>query len=168
MKGKTGIGSCGKSLQRDTADNAYLLRRFANRYAVKQAPRRVTYRVRIAMFQRLSLGMTLMMFGLFGCSGKTTPTVAPFRFQVEHVFYIKPPVDRVILVGVVREGAIKVGDRVTVGCRNGDVNVTIDGIESIGQELKQAGVGQQVGLKLQGIDKDQPNAGDWVYGCPGT
>jgi len=120
------------------------------------------------MPQSLSLGMSLLMFGLFGCRGDTTPTPTSFRFQVEHVFYIKPPVDRMILVSVVREGTVKVSDIVTVGCRNGNVNATIEGIETIGQELKQAGVGQQVGLRLQGIGKDQPNAGDWVYGLPGT
>ncbi len=115
----------------------------------------------------LRIGTVLMLFGLFGCRDNSASTPSPFRFEVEHVFYVKPPVDRVILVGTVREGAVRVGDAATVGCRGGDVQVTIEGIEAPGQELKEANVGQQVGLRLQGIGRDQPSAGDWVCGRPG-
>jgi hypothetical protein len=45
----------------------------------------------------------------------------------------------------------------------GPVDVAVDNIESIQQgNLKQASKGQQVGLRLTGIHKDQPSQGDRV------
>jgi translation elongation factor EF-Tu-like GTPase len=92
----------------------------------------------------------------------------PFRFKVEEVFYIKPPVDRVILVGTVQEGTVKTGDAGTVERKAGPVSVVVEGIEAMKQgEVKQATKGEQVGLKLRGITKDQPSKGVWVFGKSG-
>jgi len=112
----------------------------------------------------IALGSVFMLLGLFGCRDKDPSPRSSFRFEVEHVFYIQPPVDRVILVGIVREGTVKAGDKATVSCRSGDVEVTVEGIETRGPEIKQAGAGQQVGLRLQGINQGQPTTGDWVVG----
>jgi translation elongation factor EF-Tu-like GTPase len=91
-----------------------------------------------------------------------------FQFTVEEVFYIKPPVDRVILVGTVQEGRIKAGDQATVECAAGSVSVVVEGIEAFKQgDVKQATKGEQVGLKLRGITKDQPSKGDRVIGRNG-
>jgi|GEM_PF-4994554 translation elongation factor EF-1alpha len=90
------------------------------------------------------------------------------NFTVEEVFYIKPPVDRVILVGTINEGAVRVGDKVVVHTSAGPVDVAVDNIESIKQgDLKQASKGQQVGLRLTGIRKDQPSRGDHVTAAEG-
>jgi len=91
-----------------------------------------------------------------------------FRFTVEEVFYIKPPVDRVILVGTVQEGTVKTGDTATVECKAGPVSVFVEGFEAFKQgDVKQATKGEQVGLKLRGITKDQPSKGDRVIGKSG-
>lgn len=91
-----------------------------------------------------------------------------FRLTVEEVFYIKPPVDRVILVGTVQDGTVKAGDAATVECAAGSVSVTVEGIEAFKQgDVKQASKGEQVGLKLRGITKDQPSKGDQVSGKRG-
>ena len=85
------------------------------------------------------------------------------NFIVEEVFYIKPPVDRVILVGTINDGVVRVGDKLVVHTSAGPINVAVDNIESIDQgDLKQASQGQQVGLRLTGVRKDQPWKGDRV------
>lgn len=90
-------------------------------------------------------------------------------FTVEHVFYIKPPVDRVILVGTVNEGTVRVGDNLVVHTAAGPVDVTVDNIETIRQgDLKQASKGQQVGLRVTKIWKDQAVAGDRVTAVGGA
>jgi translation elongation factor EF-1alpha len=93
----------------------------------------------------------------------TTPKQTVFSFTVEEVFYIKPPVDRVILVGTVGEGSVKVGDSLTVRCQSGDVHVVVEGMETIDHgPVESASKGQQVGLKLRGIGREQPARGDRV------
>jgi translation elongation factor EF-Tu-like GTPase len=92
----------------------------------------------------------------------------PFRFTVEEVFYIKPPVDRVILVGTVQEGTVKAGDAATVESKAGSLSVVVEGIEAFKQgEVKHATKGEQVGLKLRGITRDQASKGDRVIGKSG-
>jgi len=91
------------------------------------------------------------------------------NFTVEHVFYIKPPVDRVILVGIVNDGVVRVGDKLVVHTATGPINVAVDNIESIQQgDLKEAPKDQQVGLRLSGIRKDQPAVGDRVTAAGGA
>jgi hypothetical protein len=99
----------------------------------------------------------------------TTPTTTPtdaaplMTFTVEHVFYIKPPVDRVIVVGTIADGTVRVGDHLVVRTKAGPVAVSVENIESIRQgDLTQASKGQQVGLRLTGVRKDQVIAGDRV------
>jgi translation elongation factor EF-1alpha len=90
-------------------------------------------------------------------------------FTVEEVFYIQPPVDRVILVGTINEGTVRVGDKLVVHTSAGPVDVAVDNIESIQQgDLEQASKGQQVGLRLGGIRKDQPSKGDRVTAAGGA
>jgi translation elongation factor EF-Tu-like GTPase len=99
--------------------------------------------------------------------GKRKPIDEPniVRLSVEEVFYIKPSVDRVILVGTVQGGTVKAGGTASVECKGGPVSVVVEGIESFKQgAIKQASKGDQVGLKLRGIGKDQPSKGDWVIG----
>jgi translation elongation factor EF-Tu-like GTPase len=91
-----------------------------------------------------------------------------FRFEVEEVLYIKPPVDRLILVGTVKEGTVRSGDTATVECKAGPVSVVVEGIETFKQgDVRQATNGEPAGLKLRGITKDQPSKGDWVIGKSG-
>jgi translation elongation factor EF-1alpha len=85
------------------------------------------------------------------------------NFTVEEVFYIKPPIDRVILVGIINEGTVRVGDKLVVHTSAGSVGVSVDNIESVQHgDLKVASKGQQVGLRLTGIRKGQPSKGDRV------
>lgn len=99
-----------------------------------------------------------VVLALYGCdagTAATSPATAPattaptMNFTVEEVFYIKPPVDRVILVGTINEGTVHVGDKLVVHTSAGPIDVGVDNIESIQQgDLKPASKGQQVGLRL--------------------
>ncbi len=109
-----------------------------------------------------------MLFGLFGCKDRSDVPIAGLAFTVEHIFYIKAPVDRVILVGVVSDGQVSVGDSLIVHCREGQVPVVVDGIETPQGDLKRASKGQQVGLRLSGIRKDQATTGDRVVRGQGS
>src|SRR5262245_54604809 len=111
----------------------------------------------------------LLTAALCGCRNQTSTMSQPtFQFTVEEVFYIKPPVDRVILVGTVQEGTIKVGDAATVECKSGAISVVVESIDALRKsEIKQANQGDQVGLKLRGITSDQPRKGDRVVGKGG-
>jgi hypothetical protein len=103
-----------------------------------------------------------------GCGGTSSmpqpgPRSSAFSFTTKEVFYIKPPVDRVILVGTVNEGTVRVGDSLVVESYGKEIPVVLDGIETIHRgPVQEAGAGQQVGLKLTGIRKDQPARGDRV------
>jgi hypothetical protein len=111
------------------------------------------------------------VFKLLGASPTptTAPATKPMDFTIEHVFYIKPPVDRVILVGTINEGRVRVGDSLIVHTAAGPVDVTLDNIETIQQgDLKIASKGQQVGLRLTKIRKDQAAAGDKVTAVGGA
>jgi translation elongation factor EF-Tu-like GTPase len=121
---------------------------------------------------RYEFCLVLSLAAAIGCSGKpqmSNPMTkgSDFDFTVQEVFYIKPPVDRVILVGIVSRGSVGAGESLTVQCRGGDVPVVLEGIELFeGGEARQASAGQQVGLKLKGIRKDQPSRGDHVIRHP--
>jgi translation elongation factor EF-1alpha len=123
----------------------------------------------------LTIFIVLALCGCDAGTAATDPTTAPattaptMNFTVEEVFYIKPPVDRGILVGTINEGTVRVGDKLVVHTSAGAVNVAVDNIESIQQgDLKQASKGQQVGLRLTGIRKDQPSKGDRVTAAGGA
>ena len=108
-----------------------------------------------------------MLFGFPGCkeqppARETTRSESGFSFTVHDVFYIKPPVDRVILTGVVDDGTVRVGDELIVHPQRGPVTVTLDMIEHPEGRPQSASKGDQVGLRLVGIRKEQPNRGDRV------
>jgi translation elongation factor EF-1alpha len=108
-------------------------------------------------------------------SGAEPPSTAPsanspasqpasaLQFTVEDVFYIKPPVDRVILVGTITQGTVFTGQKATVRTANGPVEVVVEEIDAFTQNnLKKASKGDQVALRLTGIKKDEPSRGDKV------
>ncbi len=102
------------------------------------------------------------MFFLASCDGDNQPPVPKLTFTIQHVFYVKPPVDRVILVGMVDEGSVSVGDELTVHCASGDVPVVVEGLEALDKDIQHAGAGQQIGLRVAGISKDEPVPGNLV------
>src|SRR5579862_2120777 len=93
---------------------------------------------------------------ILGCSGGNSVRETPaFSLTVEEMFYIKPPVDRVILVGTITEGSVQTGDSLVVKSQSGDVGVVVEAIEHPSGAMQKAEKGQQVGLKLSGLQKDR-------------
>jgi sulfate adenylyltransferase subunit 1 (EFTu-like GTPase family) len=95
-------------------------------------------------------------------SKMSQPNLPRLDFVVQYIFYIKPPIDRVILVGIVHQGKVAVGDEVVVHCQSGNVSAKVETIEAFDKQLTVASAGDQVGLRLIGITKDQPSEGDQV------
>ena len=91
-----------------------------------------------------------------------------FDFTVQDVFYIHPPLDRVILLGMVDQGEVRPGDSAVVKTQSGDYAVIVEAIEGFKvDELLRASAGQQVGLRLTGSMKaNQATTGDKVEGKP--
>jgi translation elongation factor EF-1alpha len=90
-----------------------------------------------------------------GCGSET------FKLKVDDVFYIKT-IDRVIVTGSVTSGSVKPGDRLTVRSGGTTLPVTVERLEHPQRKIESAAKGDQVGLVLVGIRKDQVRAGDFV------
>jgi len=86
-----------------------------------------------------------------------------FAFTVQHVFYLKPPIDRVMLVGVVDKGTVRPGDAVVVEASGRAFPTTVEAIERlrVGQ-IPSAGAGDQVALRFANVPADQVKAGDRI------
>ena len=143
--------------------------------ALRRTPHKVLFVMPLHRSAFLTMFAVVALCGCDAGTAATRPTTAKattaptMNFTVEHVFYIKPPVDRVILVGTINDGVVRVGDRLVVHTANGPIDVAVDNIESIQQgDLKEASKGQQVGLRLSGIRKDQPAVGDRVTATGGA
>ena len=80
-----------------------------------------------------------------------------FRMTVEDVFHIRNR--GVVATGRVQNGILRVGDTVSV---NGGPAVTVDAIEKFRKRLDEATTGENVGVLLKSIDKDQINRGDVI------
>jgi elongation factor Tu len=86
---------------------------------------------------------------------------SPFKFKVDDVFYVTT-IDRVIVTGTVSSGSVKPGDKLVVRSGSSDIAVTVEGLEHPTRKTDSAASGDQVGLVLVGIRKDQVRSGDFV------
>ncbi len=93
-------------------------------------------------------------------------TDKPFLMPVEDVFSIKGR--GTVGTGRVERGVVKVGDEVEViGLRKDSMKTTVTGVEMFQKTLDQAIPGDNVGLLLRGIEKDQLERG-MVLAKPGS
>lgn len=63
------------------------------------------------------------------------------------------------MLGVVERGRVKVGDTLELVGGPATQSVTVIAIEEKSRSLPQAQAGQEIGLILRGIDKDQVSRG---------
>ena len=77
------------------------------------------------------------------------------------MFYVEKT-GRVIVVGFVASGSVKPGDRLTVRDGAASVPVTVERLEHPERSMSVAREGDQVGLMLHGVGKEQVQVGDWV------
>ena len=78
-----------------------------------------------------------------------------FRMTVEDVFVIRNR--GVVATGRVEAGTLRVGDVVSV---NGGPGVVVDAIEQFRKKIDEASTGENVGLLIKGIEKNQLDRGD--------
>jgi translation elongation factor EF-1alpha len=104
---------------------------------------------------------------ILGCGTKKQEP--PLHFTVQHVFYIKPPVDRVMLVGKVDQGVVRKDDVVVVHTGANSLEAKVEGIERIQQgDTPAAYSGDQVALRVTGVSKDAVKPGDTITNHEGA
>ena len=90
----------------------------------------------------------------------------PFLMQIEDVFSIKGR--GTVGTGRVERGVIKVGEEVEIiGFTDEAAKTTVTGVEMFRKELEQGQAGDNVGLLLRGVDKDDIHRG-MVLAKPGS
>jgi len=82
----------------------------------------------------------------------------PFLMPIEDVFSITGR--GTVVTGRIERGVVKVGDSVEIiGLREGKLTSVVTGVEMFRKQLDQGEAGDNVGLLLRGIDKDEVERG---------
>jgi elongation factor Tu len=90
------------------------------------------------------------------------PTDPSFRMTVQDVFFIR---DRgTVVTGQIEQGVLKVGDELQIQRPGTARKVIVTGLEMFRKQLTQAGAGENVGILLKNLDKDDLKAGDILTG----
>jgi len=90
----------------------------------------------------------------------------PFMMSVEDVFSIKGR--GTVVTGRVERGVVKTGESVEiVGLRDKGMNTVVTGVEMFHKMLDQGQAGDNLGLLLRGIDRDEVERG-MVVAAPGS
>ena len=85
-----------------------------------------------------------------------------FRMTVEDVFFIRGR--GVVVTGQIESGTLNVNDEIYIRRQNSSRRVTITGIEMFRKILDQAKAGDNVGVLLRDIDKQDVQKGDVLLG----
>jgi elongation factor Tu len=90
----------------------------------------------------------------------------PFMMSIEDVFSIKGR--GTVVTGRVDRGQIKTGDNVDiVGLRDKSISTVVTGVEMFHKSLDEGQAGDNLGLLLRGIDRDEVERGQ-VVAIPGS
>jgi elongation factor Tu len=81
-----------------------------------------------------------------------------FRMTVEDVFSIAKR--GTVVTGKIEQGTLNVGDEVTIQRGNGEKRALVTGIEMFRKTLNQANAGDNVGILLKDISKQDVQRGD--------
>lgn len=81
-----------------------------------------------------------------------------FKMHIDDVFIITGR--GTIVVGFIETGACRIGEHVTIQTGAGTIDSTITGLEAFRTHLDIAYAGQNVGILLRGVTKDQLSKGD--------
>jgi elongation factor Tu len=93
-------------------------------------------------------------------------TDKPFMMSVEDVFSIKGR--GTVVTGRIDRGVVKTGDNVDiVGLRDKTMSTVVTGVEMFHKTLDQGQAGDNVGLLLRGVDRDEVERG-MVIAAPGS
>ncbi len=93
-------------------------------------------------------------------------TEGPFLISIEGVYVIQGR--GTVVTGKIEQGIVKPGDQMElIGQKGEPVKVTITGVETFKKELEQGQAGDNVGLLLRGISKNEVSRGDLIV-TPGS
>ena len=85
----------------------------------------------------------------------------PFSMQVEDVFTITGR--GTVVTGHVASGVVRVGDPLVIeSATHPPAATTCTGVEMFRKKLGHATKGDNVGIMLDGVDKQQVTRGDWL------
>jgi len=84
-------------------------------------------------------------------------TDKPFLMPVEDVFSIKGR--GTVVTGRIERGTVKVGDEIQILGMGGDKKSTVTGVEMFRKELDSGEAGDNVGVLLRGVEKDEVERG---------
>lgn len=88
-----------------------------------------------------------------------------FRMKVEDVFFIRGR--GTVAVGHIDQGTLSTGDEVDIQRGDSTRRVVVAGLEMFHKILDQAGAGDNVGILLKDISKDDIQRGDMLVGVGG-
>lgn len=84
-----------------------------------------------------------------------------FQFTVEDVFSITGR--GVVVTGTIAKGAVRVGEKLLLRRTNGEtIPIEITAIEGFKKVLKEALMGENVGLSIRGLPKEEIRSGDTI------
>ena len=89
----------------------------------------------------------------------TDPT---FKMTIEDVFEIRGR--GTVITGRIENGTLKVGDEISIQRQGSAKKAVVTGIEMFHKQLQQAKVGDNVGLLLRDIGKQDIQRGDVLVG----
>jgi len=84
----------------------------------------------------------------------------PFSMQIEDIFTIKGR--GTVVTGRVATGTVRVGDPLVIEGAHQPVATKCTGVEMFRKTLDSASQGDNVGLLLEGVDKQHVSQGDWL------
>ena len=90
------------------------------------------------------------------------PTDPSFRMTIEEVFSIRGR--GTVVIGCIERGTLKVGDTVEIRGRIEVKRTVVAGIEMFRRPMDRVGVGDNIGVFLRNIGKDEVQPGDVLRG----
>lgn len=102
------------------------------------------------------------MFLLVACTSATQSSgfERQFRMPIDDVFKLTIP-NKVVVVGVIQEGSVKPGMKLAINAGGEIIPVKVEGIEKgLSNPVNYAQAGDNVGILLAGISKEQISPGD--------
>ncbi len=94
------------------------------------------------------------------------PTDLFFRMTVEDVFIIRGR--GTVVTGRIEQGTLKVGDAIEIAGQSGSKQTVVTGIEMFRKILQEAQAGDNVGVLLRNVSKDDVLRGDVLTAPQGS
>ena len=85
-----------------------------------------------------------------------------FRMSIEDVFAIRGR--GTVVIGQVESGTLQIGDVVKIETQGDTIETVVTGIEKFRRRLKQASEGDNVGVLLHDVAKEDVQRGDVLIG----